>query len=126
MKFELNQKKYFKKVIKSVAKDKNNGTLYTSKQDNKGNKGVVMDSVETKKLHKASIELIKEVIEVRIAEIKKDLDFANEQLENPNLIKDFRVAERIENRINNVQYDVQKAKVEIKELIMRIRELDML
>lgn len=85
-----------------------------------------MDSVETKKLHKASIELIKEVIEVRIAEIKKDLDFANEQLENPNLIKDFRVAERIENRINNVQYDVQKAKVEIKELIMRIRELDML
>lgn len=85
-----------------------------------------MDSVETKKLHKASVELIKEVIEVRIAEIKKDLDFANEQLENPNLIKDFRVAERIENRINNVQYDVQKAKVEIKELIMRIRELDML
>lgn len=85
-----------------------------------------MDSVETKKLHKASIELIKEVIEVRIAEIKKELDFANEQLENPNLIKDFRVAERIENRINNVQYDVQKAKVEIKELIMRIRELDML
>lgn len=85
-----------------------------------------MDSVETKKLHKASIELIKEVIEVRIAEIKKDLDFANEQLENPNLIKDFRVAERVENRINNVQYDVQKAKVEIKELIMRIRELDML
>lgn len=85
-----------------------------------------MDSVETKKLHKSSIELIKEVIEVRIAEIKKDLDFANEQLENPNLIKDFRVAERIENRINNVQYDVQKAKVEIKELIMRIRELDML
>lgn len=100
--------------------------MYTSKQDNKGNKGVVMDSVETKKLHKASIELIKEVIEVRIAEIKKDLDFANEQLENPNLIKDFRVAERVENRINNVQYDVQKAKVEIKELIMRIRELDML
>lgn len=85
-----------------------------------------MDSVETKKLHKASIELIKEVIEVRIAEIKKDLDFANEQLENPNLIKDFRVAERVENRINNVQYDVQKAQVEIKELIMRIRELDML
>ena len=85
-----------------------------------------MDSVETKKLHKASVELIKEVIEVRIAEIKKDLDFANEQLENPNLIKDFRVAERVENRINNVQYDVQKAKVEIKELIMRIRELDML
>lgn len=85
-----------------------------------------MDSVETKKLHKASIELIKEVIEVRIAEIKKDLDFANEQLENPNLIKDVRVAERVENRINNVQYDVQKAKVEIKELIMRIRELDML
>ena len=100
--------------------------MYTSKQDNKGNKGVVMDSVETKKLHKASVELIKEVIEVRIAEIKKDLDFANEQLENPNLIKDFRVAERVENRINNVQYDVQKAKVEIKELIMRIRELDML
>ena len=89
-----------------------------------------MDSVETKKLHKASIEsikeVIKEVIKVRIAEIKKDLDFANEQLENPNLIKDFRVAERVENRINNVQYDVQKAKVEIKELIMRIRELDML
>ena len=85
-----------------------------------------MDSVETKKLHKASIELIKEVIEVRIAEIKKDLDFANEQLENPNLIKDVRVAERVENRINNVQYDVQKAKVEIKELIMRINELDML
>lgn len=85
-----------------------------------------MDSVETKKLHKASIESIKEVIKVRIAEIKKDLDFANEQLENPNLIKDFRVAERVENRINNVQYDVQKAKVEIKELIMRIRELDML
>lgn len=100
--------------------------MYTSKQDNKGNKGVVMDSVETKKLHKASIELIKEVIEVRIAEIKKDLDFANEQLENPNLIKDFRVVERVENRINNVQYDVQKAQVEIKELIMRIRELDML
>ena len=85
-----------------------------------------MDSVETKKLHKASIESIKEVIKVRIAEIKKDLDFANEQLENPNLIKDVRVAERVENRINNVQYDVQKAKVEIKELIMRIRELDML
>ena len=85
-----------------------------------------MDSVETKKLHKASIESIKEVIKVRVAEIKKDLDFANEQLENPNLIKDFRVAERVENRINNVQYDVQKAKVEIKELIMRIRELDML
>lgn len=100
--------------------------MYTSKQDNKGNKGVVMDSVETKKLHKASIELIKEVIKVRIAEIKKDLDFANEQLENPNLIKDFRVAERVENRINNVQYDVQKAQVEIKELIMRINELDML
>ena len=100
--------------------------MYTSKQDNKGNKGVVMDSVETKKLHKASIESIKEVIKVRIAEIKKDLDFANEQLENPNLIKDVRVAERVENRINNVQYDVQKAKVEIKELIMRIRELDML
>ena len=85
-----------------------------------------MDSIETKKLHKASIESIKEVIKVRIAEIKKDLDFANEQLENPNLIKDVRVAERVENRINNVQYDVQKAKVEIKELIMRIRELDML
>ena len=85
-----------------------------------------MDSVETKKLHKASIELIKEVIKVRIAEIKKDLDFANEQLENPNLIKDVRVAERVENRINNVQYDVKKAKVDIKELIMRIRELDML
>lgn len=100
--------------------------MYTSKQDNKGNKGVVMDSVETKKLHKASIESIKEVIKVRVAEIKKDLDFANEQLENPNLIKDFRVAERVENRINNVQYDVQKAQVEIKELIMRIRELDML
>lgn len=85
-----------------------------------------MDSVETKKLHKASVELIKEVIKVRIAEIKKDLDFANEQLENPNLIKDFRVAERVENRINNVQYDVQKAKVEIKELIMRINEIDIL
>ena len=100
--------------------------MYTSKQDNKGNKGVVMDKIKKKKLHKASVELIKEVIKVRIAEIKKDLDFANEQLENPNLIKDFRVAERVENRINNVQYDVQKAKVEIKELIMRIRELDML
>ena len=82
-----------------------------------------MDSVETKKLHKASIESIKEVIKVRIAEIKKDLDFANEQLEDPNLIKDFNVAKRVENRINNVQYDVRKAQGEIKELIMRISEL---
>lgn len=79
--------------------------------------------LKQKKLHKASIELIKEVIEVRIAEIKKDLDFANEQLEDPNLIKDFNVAKRVENRINNVQYDVRKAQVEIKELIMRISNL---
>ena len=84
-----------------------------------------MDSIETKKLHKASIELIKEVIEVRIAEIKKDLDFANEQLEDPNLIKDLRGAKRVEDRINNVQYDVRKAQEEVKELMMRISELNM-
>lgn len=82
-----------------------------------------MDSIETKKLHKASIELIKEVLEVRIAEIKKDLDFANEQLKNPNLIKDFDVAKRVENRINNVQYDVRKAQGEVKELRLRISNL---
>lgn len=85
----------------------------------------VMDSIETKKLHKASIELIKEVIKVRIAEMKKDLDIANEQLENPNLIEDFNITEIVENRIYNVQYDVRKAKKEVKELMMRISELDM-
>ncbi len=84
-----------------------------------------MDSIETKKLHKASIELIKEVIKVRIAEIKKDLDFANEQLENPNLIEDFHITEIVENRINNVQYDVRKAQGEVKELMMRISNLRM-
>ena len=84
-----------------------------------------MTKEETKKLHKASIELIKEVIKVRIAEIKKDLDFANEQLENPNLIKDLRGAKRVEDRFYNVQYDVRKALEEVKELMMRISELDM-
>lgn len=82
-----------------------------------------MDKNEAIKLCEASIELIKEVIKVRIEKIKKDLDVANEQLENPNLIKDFNVAKRVENRINNVQYDVRKAQVEIKELIMRISNL---
>lgn len=82
-----------------------------------------MDKNEAIKLCEASIELIKEVIKVRIEKIKKDLDVANEQLENPNLIKDFNVAKRVENRINNVQYDVHKAQVEIKELIMRISNL---
>lgn len=84
-----------------------------------------MDSIETGRLNKASVELIKEVIKVRIAEIKNDLDFANEQLENPNLIKDFDVAKRVENRTNNVQYDIRKAQGEIKELIMRISTLCM-
>lgn len=84
-----------------------------------------MDSIETKKLYKASIELIKEVIKVRIAEMKNDLDIANEQLEDPNLIEDFNIAERVENRINNVQYDVRKAQEEVKELMMRISELNM-
>lgn len=82
-----------------------------------------MDKNEAMKLCESSIELIKEVIKVRIEEIKKDLNVANEQLENPNLIKDLKVAKIVEHRINNVQYDVSKAQMDIKELIMRISNL---
>lgn len=88
-----------------------------------------MDKKETISLCRARIILLKDVLEMRIAEIKENLDsvkldLVNEELDAHKLIIYLHDIKRLESGLDKAQYDIHKAKGEIKELKMRISELN--
>ena len=84
-----------------------------------------MDRNEAIKLCEARVDLLKKVLKMRIMAIKENLDLVSEELDNPELMGDFSAASIsiIEDRSNDIQYDVQKAHGEVKELRLRISNL---
>lgn len=82
-----------------------------------------MDRNEAIKLCEARVDLLKKVLKMRIMAIKENLDLASEELDNPELMRDIDIHSSVEDRINDIQYDVQKANGEVQELRLRISNL---